>query len=324
MKRTPGYRRYLDPTVLARIGGLELRARLAVEGFVSGHHTSPHHGASVEFADHRSYAQGDDIRHIDWKVFARTDKYYIKEFEADTNLQCVMVLDNTASMGYRSTSAPMSKADYASCVTATLSYLALQQRDAVGLVRFGPDGVQQIRPSGHPAHWKTLVDALNTSVADHETRTDSSHVFAGDGEPLATVLNHLAETLNRRSMVIVISDFLVDLDKTSHALKHLRYYKNDVIAFDIWDPAERSFPFSGPTMFEGLENSRRMMTEPATIRSQYLAEVRAFIESLRENCRRLQIDYSLFDTSMGLDGAISRFLATRASQLRHRASRVVW
>lgn len=304
------YRKYLDPKVLAKINGLELRARMAVEGHFVGTHRSPYRGISVEFADHRSYAQGDDIRHIDWKVFGRTDKYYIKEYEGETNLTCMIVVDRSASMSYRSAEAIMSKQEYAACVGASLSYLALQQRDLVGLALFDEAITEYIKPSGHPGQWKTLVRALAKGAGPAKTS-------------VRAVLDDLAERLGRRTLVILISDLFDACSETLLGLKRLRYLKNDVIVCHIWDPAELAFPFKGPTVFEGLEGSGRVMSEPQGIRSRYLAEVEAFVSRLRRECRGMRIDYVPFDTSMGLDVSISAYLATRSARIRLRSSRVL-
>ncbi len=310
MPQLPAYKKYLDPNVLAKIDGLELRARVAVEGYVVGSHASPNQGMSVEFADHRSYVQGDDIRHIDWKLFARTDKYYIKQYEQETNLSCMIVVDCSASMGYKSPGASMSKHEYASCVAASLSYLALQQRDAVGLAMFDESIREYIKPSSHPGHWKQLVNSLAGGAHSEKTSVRS-------------VLDDLCERLGRRTLVIVISDLFDEESETLLGLKHLRYLGNDVIVCNIWDPAERHFPFQGPTLFNGLEGAGRVMTEPHALRLEYLAEVESFVSTLRRGCRGMHVDYVSFDTSAGLDVSISAYLATRSARIRHRSSRVL-
>ncbi len=310
MKSGKAYRKYLDPKVLAKIHGLELRARMAVEGFFVGSHRSPYRGLSVEFADHRIYTQGDDIRHIDWKIYGRTNKYYIKEYESETNLVCMIVVDRSESMAYRSAGAIMSKHEYAASVAASLSYLALQQRDAVGLACFDDRIREYIKPSSHPGHWKTLVEALSEGPGEAKTNVRS-------------VLDDLAERLGRRMLVVLISDLFDDCEETLLGLRRLRYQKNDVIVCNIWDPAELRFDFQGPTMFEGLESSGRLMTEPQSLRSQYLAAVEQFVGRLRRGCRGMRIDFVPFDTSMGLDVTISAYLSTRAAQIRHRSSRVL-
>lgn len=314
------YKKYLDPKVLAKITGLELRARLAVEGYFAGTHRSPYRGLSVEFADHRMYAPGDDIRHIDWRIYGRTDKHYIKQYEEETNLSCMIVVDVSESMAYRSPGAIMNKQEYASCVAAALSYLALQQRDAVGLTMFDEQINTYIRPSSHPAHWKTLVDGL----ADDGTHPRKRAGADGKrGTRIRSVLDDLSERLGRRTLVVVISDLFDECDDTLLGLKHLRYLKNDVIVCNIWDPAEIDFSFKGPTLFDGLEGSGRLMTEPQGIRSQYLEEVERFVSTLKRGCRAMHIDFVPFDTSMGLDVSMSAYLATRSARIRMRSSRVM-
>ncbi len=310
MQHLPPYKKYLDPRVLAKIDGLELRARTAVEGYVVGTHASPNQGMSVEFADHRSYAQGDDIRHVDWKLFARTDKYYIKQYHQETNLSCMIVVDCSESMSYKSRDAIMSKHEYAACVAASLSYLALQQRDAVGLACFDESIREYIKPSSHPAHWKQIVSALAGGAGVAKTS-------------MRAVLDDLSERLGRRTLVVVISDLFEAEEETLLGLKHLRYLNNDVIVCNIWDPAERAFPFQGPTLFSGLESSGRLKTDPQALRLEYLAEVESFVSALRHGCRAMHIDYVPFDTSTGLDVSISAYLATRSARIRQRSSRVL-
>ncbi len=304
------YRRYLDPAVLAKIRGLELRARLIVEGYFSGMHRSPYRGLSIEYADHRQYVQGDDVRHIDWKVFGRTDKYYIKQYEQETNLNCVLLVDRSESMSYRSDPAMLSKHEYAASLAAAIAYLALQQRDAVGLACFDETLRRFVRPSNNSAHWKTIL-------AELEGGTDLAKTSIGG------VLDELAERLARRTLIFVISDCFDDVDTILRGLKHLRYRRHEVVVCNLWDRAELTFRFKGPTLFDGLEASGRMLAEPGSLRARYLAEVERFRTALQAGCSRLHIDYVTFDTSMALDAALSAYLASRASRIRQRSSRVL-
>jgi uncharacterized protein (DUF58 family) len=235
--------------VLAKISGLEQRARLLVEGYFSGMHRSPYRGASVEFADHRQYVQGDDLRHLDWKVYARTDKNYLKEYEQETNLTCVLVVDCSESMSYRSDDAPMSKHEYATCIAAALAYLALRQQDSVGLALFDERVTKFLRPSNNPAQWKTLIRELLSATGPGKTS-------------LRAVLDELAERLRQRSLVVVISDMFDEPRRTLKGLRHLRYRQHETIVFNVWDPAELTFPFVGPTRFEGLEGRGPLLTDP--------------------------------------------------------------
>ncbi len=304
------YRRYLDPSVLAKIHGLDLRARLIVEGFFSGMHHSPHHGASVEFADHRAYTQGDDLRRIDWKVFGRTDKYYIKEYEQETNLSLVVAVDRSESMNYASADASLTKYEYATAMAAAISYLTLQQQDAVGLALFDEHIAEFIKPSNSAHQWKTLVRELASQTGRAKTS-------------LGRILDELAERLSHRTLIILISDLLDDADVVLKGLKHLRHRRHELIVWAVWDRAELTFPFSGPTMFEGLESSGRLLADPRSLRVRYRQEVERFHERLRMGCGRMQIDFTLMDTSMPLDAALSGYLATRSARLRQRSSRVL-
>ena len=310
MEASVDYKRYLDPAVLAKISGLELRARMLVEGYFSGMHRSPYCGASVEFADYRQYVQGDDFRHIDWKVYARTDKHYIKEYEQETNLTCLLVVDCSGSMSYRSEAAPMSKHEYATSIAAALAYLALRQQDAVGLALFDERVTGYIRPSNHPAHWKTVIHELVGATGPGKTS-------------IRSVLDDVAERLGERSMVVVISDLFDAAADILTGLQHLCYRRNEVLVFNVWDPAELTLPFTGPTRFRGLEGRDTLLTEPRLLRRRYLAEIEGFVSELRRGCREMKVDYELFNTAGALDTAISAYLATRNASIRHRASRVL-
>lgn len=310
------YRRYLDPKVLAKISALELRARLAVEGFFRGMHRGPFHGLSVEFVDHRAYTQGDDIRHVDWKLYGRTDKYFIRQYEEETNLTCTLLVDCSQSMSYKSPDAIMSKLEYAKSVAASLAYLALRQQDSVGLALFDEKITRFVRASNNPSHWKVLIDELSPPAADSDrAKTD-----------LRAVLGDLAERLRRRTLVILISDLFDDPKNTLAGLKHLRYRNNELIVFNVWDPAELHFKWVGPTLFDGLESTGRLMVEPTAggaLRARYMEEVERFGKVLRAGCRQMQIDFVRYDTSTALDVAISAYLATRSARVRHRTSRVL-
>jgi uncharacterized protein (DUF58 family) len=310
MESTTDYRRYLDPAVLAKIAGLELRARLVAEGYFGGTHRSPYRGPSVEFADHRIYTQGDDFRHIDWKVYGRTNKHYIKQYQQETNLICVLAVDCSESMAYRSKLAPMSKHEYAISAAAALSYLALQQSDSVGLALFDRKVTHYLRPSNNPTQWKTLIHELEGRTGPAKT-------------DICEVLDDLTERLTRRSMVVLISDLLDDPDKLIKGLKHLRYRRNEVILFHVLDEAELTFPFQGPTLFEGLEASGHLLSEPRSLRQRYLEEVERFTTKVRYACRQQHIDYEVFSSSAPLDVAISAYLATRSASIRARTSRVL-
>lgn len=303
------YRKYLDPKVLTKISGLELRARLIVDGFFTGMHRSPRRGISIEFADHRSYTQGDDIRHIDWKVYGRTDKYYIKEYEQETNLNLLIVVDSSESMNYRSENNTMTKYDYAASLAAAISYLSLQQHDSVGLALFDEKLKSYIRPSASGQQWRTIAHELAGGTGQAKTSMEQ-------------VLHELAERINDRTLIILISDLFDDVDGILRGFKHLCYRHHELVVWNLWDPAELSFPFRGPTMFEGLESSGRLLVDPRSLKNRYQEEVERFQLDLKSGCGLMQVDCSFFDTSMSLDVALSSYLATRSVRLRKRASRV--
>ncbi|MGB2985932.1 MAG: DUF58 domain-containing protein [Phycisphaerae bacterium] len=304
------YRKYLDPKVLVKISGLELRARLIIEGFFSGMHHSPRHGLSIEFADHRAYTQGDDLRHVDWKVYGKTDKYYIKEYEQETNLNLMLVVDGSDSMSFHSDEAGMTKYEYATVIAAAVAYLTLQQQDSVGLALFDEHVTQFVRPSNNAQHWRTLVHELTSRTGPAKTSMEQ-------------VLYELAERLGHRTLIILISDLFDDADAILKGFKLLRYRHHELIVWNVWDQAELTLPFRGPTMFDGLESTGKLLTDPRALRARYLEEVERFQNRLRTGCGSMQIDFNVFNTSAPLDFALSGFLATRSARLRKRSSRVM-
>jgi uncharacterized protein (DUF58 family) len=304
------YRRYLDPAVIARLSGLALRARLIVEGYYAGSHRSPYRGRSVEFADHRPYSQGDDLRHIDWKVYGRTNKFYIKEFEQETNLNLLLAVDVSESMAFGADDAPLSKHDYASAAAAALACLALQQHDSVGLIRFADKVIEHHRPSNSPGQWRTLVRALDQGVGAARSN-------------LRGVFEEIAESIERRSLLVVISDLLDDPEGIIRGLRHLRFRRHDVVVLQILDASEVEFPFQADTLFDGLEGHGRLTADAAALRSAYLDEFAAFSQQLRVGCRSLHFDWAQITTATALDAALSSYLGKRAANLksRHAAKR---
>jgi len=303
------YRKYLDPAVLAKISGLELRARLILDGFLSGTHRSGHRGLAVEFASHRAYTQSDDIRHIDWKVFGRTDKHYVKEYEQETNLDVMLVVDCSESMGYKSHLAAMSKHEYATSIVAAISYLALQQQDSVGLALFDEHLQMFMRPSGSSQHWKALVHELESKVGQAKTASDR-------------VFSELVERMRHRMLVVIVGDMFDDPRAVLRGLRQLRYRRHELVVLNVWDPAELALPFSGPIRFEGLEQMGTISAEPDGIRARYLEEVARFQAELRRGCSELHVDYVVFNTAAPLDAALSTYLAARTARMRFRSSRV--
>ena len=300
------YRKYLDPRTLARIASLDLRARLIVEGLMAGMHRSPYQGISVEFAQHRQYVPGDDTRHVDWKVFAKTDKVYLKQYLEETNLHLICVVDASESMGYSSLGdgeAAWSKYDHATAIAAALSYLAIQQQDSVGLAIFDNELRRYFKPSNSPAQWKTITHELLVVPRLKKTGT-------------GRVLDQLAEKLTHRSLVVLLSDFFDDIDSIEQGLRHLRYRKHEVIAFQVLDPMEVDFPFEDVTLFKGLEEMGELLTEPQSLRKGYLAELSAFTNQLKKICRGMHIDFTRISSGQALDTALSSFLAVRGASIR--------
>jgi uncharacterized protein (DUF58 family) len=293
----------LDPRTLARLECLELRARRIVEGYVAGLHRSPYQGFSNEFAEHREYAPGDDLRYVDWKVFGKSDRFYLKQFEEETNLICYLLVDTSESMQYQGPGAPLSKLAYAQCVAASLAYLVLRQRDSVGLVTFDHSVRQLIRPSSSPTQLKQLVRIMEDSTAGRNTC-------------IGPIFHDLAERFVRRGIVVVISDLFDDVDALLAGLKHFRHRRHDVIVLHVLDPAEIDFPFQQVTMFKGLEALGEVVTEPRGLRSAYQKEFEAYLKQVRTGCRAQQIDYLTVRTDEPLDAVLSAFLAARKKRIK--------
>ena len=293
----PEENQLLDARVLARLMHLPLLARHAMEGSVSGHHKSPHRGSSVEFAEYRNYVPGDDIRRLDWRVFARTDRFYMKEFEAETNLRCYLVLDCSGSMNFGKPGA--TKLDFARRLAATLGHLAARQGDAVGLVCAGEKTLVEIPPRRNPAHLKLIVDSLQKTAARGHTG-------------LPSALHDLAEKVPRRALVIVFSDFFCDLAPLLNCLQHLRFQKHDLALFQLLDRAELDFQFDRPTRFVDLESSFNLVTEPAVVRDEYLRQLHLFLEGLRVGCHEFAADYRQVVTDQSCEKVLADFLVERA------------
>ena len=293
--------KYLDPKVLNGISRLEIKARLIVEGFISGLHRSPYHGFSIEFAEHREYVPGDDVRHIDWKVFGRSDRFYIKQYEEETNLSTHILLDASESMTYGSDG--VSKFDYGVMVAASLSYLLLRQQDAVGLALFDEKVCDMVGARSTGSHLKTLLElAENPGLKE---KTD-----------LGVILHEFAGRIHRRGLVVIISDMLDDIEHIERGLKHLRYCNHEVILFHLLDTDERTFPFQNMTMFEGMEGMEEVLANPRLLKEAYLEELESFLSRLRRVCRNNRFDYVALDTSDPLDVALSTYLAKRTGSLR--------
>jgi len=295
MRRGPKSK-YLVPDKVARVGNLQLLARSVVEGYISGLHRSPFKGFSTEFAEYRPYIHGDDLKHFDWKVYARTDKQYMREYEEETNMTCTLLLDASGSMAYRSDG--ISKFEYACFLAAALTYLMVHQKDQVGLVTFAQTILQRIPPRSSPAHMKFILDRLEDLKPEGLTG-------------IAVPLHAIATSLKRRGLVIVISDLVDDQDTVMNALQHFRHDRHEVIVFNVFDKAEVEFPFRGLVEFRDLETHQKLQTRPEVIRDEYLARLRDFIDRYRRDCRNSAIDYQLVTTDTPFELMLTAYLSKR-------------
>jgi len=286
----------LNAETLARLAGVKLRARAVVEGVLSGLHKSPHQGQSVEFAEHKEYAPGDELRHLDWKAYGKFDKYYVKRFEHETNLRAVMVVDASASMGYQS--GALSKLEVSKILAGALSYLLVRQQDAAGLSVTVAGEFKELPPRSAAGHLNTLLETLEQASPHGET-------------DLFEAAEKLAERLSRRSLVVVFSDLLDDRPEALKRILQLRQRKNDVALFHIVDPAELTFPFDDPTLFLSMEDDRRIEVNPREIKQSYLEEFNAFLEDVRRQCAEADVDYERVRTDESLDSVLLRFLGRR-------------
>ena len=291
--------RYLDPAVVARIGSMELRARTIVEGFLIGLHRSPYKGVSVEFSEYRQYIPGDAVSLIDWKVYARSDRYYVKKFDEETNLECHLLLDVSGSMAFTSTG--VTKHEYGSFLAASLAYLMNRQHDAVGLMAFTDHVVTHHPPSARAGHLRRLLLTL-----DRLAPGERSHV--------SRPLDQLAESLSRRGLVVLMSDLLDDPEQVIAGLRHLRFRGTDVVVFHLLDPAELAFPFERATRFRDLETGDEMTAVPAEIRAGYLRDIQGLIARYERELKLVGIDYCLVETSRPLDFALRSYLDARSRQ----------
>ncbi|MCX7405165.1 MAG: DUF58 domain-containing protein [Planctomycetota bacterium] len=297
MRPTRERSKFLDAETLQKIGSLDLIAREVVEGLRVGVHKSPLHGFSTEFVHHRQYAPGDNLRHIDWRVYGRTQRYYVKLYEAETNFDANLLLDASSSMRYGSGS--VSKLEYAKYMIASLAYLIVHQHDSVGLGVFDSKLRRYLPPSGSPSIVHDIAHELE--ITQPEPRTD-----------IADLLHQFALRLKRRGLVMLFSDLFDDIDKLVQGLEHLRFGGHNVAVFHILDPAELTFPFSGTCKFKGLEGVTELLTEPRRVQEAYLAELKKMIDRIRNACERAHVDYVLVDTSRPVDEVLSAYLISRS------------
>lgn len=289
----------LDPHTLAKLKGLHLRARHIVEGYVAGLHRSPYRGFSIEFAEHREYTPGDDLRHLDWKVYGKTDKLYLKQYEDETNLVCHLVVDASESMTYRGPDAALSKFEYAQCLAAAIAWLVLHQQDAVSLVTFSQEMGTMLRPSSSPSQLKQIVQALEATRPSAKTS-------------LGPILNELARRWTKRAIVLLFTDAFDDVPSILAGLKHLRHERHDVALFHVLDRAEIDFPFDRPMQFHGLEAVPSIQADPRAVQSAYRAEFAAYRQRLEQGCRAQEVDYELVATDRPFDLVLRSYLQRRA------------
>ena len=330
------YRKYLDPLLISKLANLELKARFVVEGFISGLHKSPYHGFSVEFAEHRQYMPGDDLRYLDWKVLGRTDRYYIKRFIEETNLKSYLIVDASRSMAFSSASGEISglsplkklftkrkmgitpdlrgaerrgeyppghamiisKLEYSTYLAASLSVLMNFQKDAAGLVIYNEDISEYIPPKATSQNLKLILTRLSQVKAQGKTNT-------------AYALNKIAEKIRRRGLVIIFSDLFDDQEAVINSLKHFRYKKNEVIVFQVLDPMEMSFAIDSPTIFKDMETEKELLSQPLSVLKSYQEAIRTFIDNYKRACRSNNIEYVLLSTRTPFDTALLEYLNKR-------------
>jgi len=289
--------RYLDPAGLARLGNMELVSRQVVDGFLTGRHRSPYHGFSVEYLDHRAYSPGDDMRTMDWKMLARSDKYYVKLFEDETNLRAYILLDCSESMGFRS--GEISKLDYGAFLAASLSYLLIRQNDAVGTLLFDSDIRTYVPPRAHPSQFRRVLETLEGLQPGGETS-------------IGSILNRAAERTKRRGLIILISDLIDNEAEIAHGLQRFRHSQHEVVVFHVMDDAELTFPYDRLTRFKDMEGAGRVVTNPKNLRKRYLERIREFQARLRADCLERKVDYNLVKTTEPYDKFLSAYLDKRS------------
>jgi len=292
------YKKYLDPDVVSRLDNMELRARLVVEGFITGLHKSPFHGFSVEFAQHRQYMPGDETKYIDWNIYGKTDKYFIKQFEEETNLKSYLLMDISKSMDYSSESR-LRKIEYASYLASSLAYLLIKQRDAVGLITYDEDIKTYIPPHATKSYLKLILKELSSIKPEKKTFTSDS-------------LDKIAEQIKRRSLIMIFSDFFDDPAKVLSTLKHFRHNSHEIIVFQILDPMEMDFAFGKDAIFKDMESEEELTTQPFHLQKAYQKEMQKFLDFYKKECLMNQIDYALLDTRTPFDVALMNYLRKRS------------
>ncbi len=291
-------REYLKPEIISKIDNLYFRARRVVEGFIVGNHKSPYHGFSAEFSEHRAYGIGDEIKHIDWKLFGKTDRYYVKQFEEETNLRAHLILDQSSSMDYGS--GALTKIEFAKTLFASFAYLMLKQQDAVGLTLFDTDIQNFIPPRSKYSHLNILLSTL-------------SKIKSGGETAIAPILHKIADRIHKKGLIILISDLFDDQLKTFNGLKHFRYNGHEVVVFHILDPQEKNFNFKERTRFIDKEIGQKITTDPWYIKQSYQEEMKNFCNFFKFNCRKNKIDYIQISTHQNMDEVVANYLIKRNS-----------
>jgi uncharacterized protein (DUF58 family) len=289
--------KYFDPAGLARVGNMELVARQVVEGFLTGRHRSPYHGFSVEYLDHRSYSPGDEIRALDWKILARSDKYFIKLFQDETNLRAYILLDCSKSMTFQS--GKINKLEYGSYLAAALSFLMLHQNDAVGLVVFDREIRHFLGPRARPTQFRRILDILDSSPTGSDTN-------------VGAVLHEVADRIKRRGLVIIISDLIDDEAAIANGLQHFRHNNHEVIVFHTMDDAELTFPYDRLTRFKDMEGAGRIVANPKSLRNRYLARINSWMDGIKTACFERGVSYNLANTTEPYDAFLAAYLEKRA------------
>ncbi len=301
-QRNLDFQKYLQPEVVSTIKNLELIAKFIVEGFLVGLHKSPYHGFSVEFSEHRQYMPGDNIRDIDWKVYGRTNRFYIKQYEEETNLKAYLILDISGSMGYASNK--ISKIQYATYLAAALSYLLIKQRDAVGLATFSNKIHRFLPPKSTSGYLQFILKELNEIKLERQTTNVSE------------TLHELAEKIKRRGLIILLTEFLYEEpEKILQGLKHFRHYDHEILVFNILDPQDKLFDFKQDVTFVDMETGEKVKTQPFFLRERYRQRIDEFYDTLQKECRNFQIDFQNLLTDEPFDRALIRYMLKRKKMM---------
>ena len=298
MNNKSDVKKSLDPSLIAKLKSLEIKAKAVVEGFMAGYHKSPYHGFSVEFSQHRPYMQGDSIKNLDWKVFAKSERYYIKQYEEETNLIANIILDSSKSMNYKNLG-EISKFEYSRILAASFTYLLLKQQDAVGLAIYSNQLKSYLRPKSKRTYLKQILAELENVEPNSTTQTSQS-------------INSIVENVRTRGLVIIISDFLDDPIDVLAALKKFYYKKNEVIIFHVLDPIEKTFGFGRDSIFIDMETKEELRTQPVQIQQAYKEAMQDYLANLKNGCQKYGFDYNLIDTNTSFDSALMSFFKKRA------------